>query len=641
MQETGPSSAELEAIENQPDPLERYQRDVGKAKAPKPKSSTTADRTTNGLSKSTWTKESKERPVRSESLAARESVAPRDHHIRQKPTDITIKSQSGKRNVPIVQQILEPLAPTNTKASNGSRRAKRHSIHGTQDEKALAAVRAAMGERPSTSMALRVSDDHRVSATSDDPSTVSTPRSNMTRDHRISDSTAVTSFAHTPADDRRISAAASNKATNGTSFPVRNSSRDAHARVLMAQEIARRERLHESPQLDAQPPTAEPAPAPPLYRQASRTSVHDQSRPRSRAGSIKDSVFGSLRDYIQPRPSLDRYMSREGSRGASRTRGGPSSRPESRASDRPGSSHSNASSMGGARNWIRGAANGLRSKSSWSSFQSFRGGSGDNEEERGRKTERPDLNRSLPPLPGLETYRAPKRHIAQLLAISTPSAPETDTAAPPSDAFQEQYQPEQPRLQQHSPAPRGQHPRIPFADEDAPATRSANAALSPSSTALAREEQRNGNRPSQRDTEFERRREEEIRRAVREKMLQGSERLASHRRVASDGRTLLANNKDVEGDDPERRRRERRKRRAEQEDRARKEAGRTERDPGKEVREYRWRTSDAMDTPTRRQGEATDASGMLSPSGPPKKGLKNRLSRLLGGNGAGKAVVAN
>lgn len=139
------------------------------------------------------------------------------------------------------------------------------------------------------------------------------------------------------------------------------------------------------------------------------------SRPRSRAGSFKDSIIGGIRDYIQPRSSMDR-TSRPGSR-------------QSRSVTRDNSvTPSRSSSMTrNSKEWMKNAASSLRRKGSLTSLRSQRG---DDEDRSRRKDRGPDLNRRLPPLPGLDSYKEPKKHISQLLARSKfYSKPATDNSS--------------------------------------------------------------------------------------------------------------------------------------------------------------------------------------------------------------------
>ena len=683
VRETGPSSAELEAIENQPDPLEKYQQDVAQARVHGPAVGSGRAAPAQGKQAT----RPRERPGKGEAPAA-----PKPSWMRDARPDAATQSHGATRNASVAQRTTEPLAPANTHASAhpAHPRPERHSIQAPHDGRALAAVRAAMAERPRTAMA----PHRRASAASDGeagPSSASTSRSNTTRDpERVSASTGLTSFAHTPADDKRASGHA---APAGPGFPPRNSSRDARARQLLAQEIARRERVRDiyagaaaaespattyatAPTSAATAPPASGGPRP-LQRHASQASVRDDPphRPKTRAGSFRDNLVGGLRDYIQPRPSVDRHGS---SRSRSRARDAPAvdapSRPGSRATvdphRRPGSSGSHDSRTSGAgggrsRSWLRGAASGLRRKGSWSSFRSHRRGGGGEESgdegERGRKTERgPDLNRSLPPLPGLETYREKKAktHIAQLLAYAGPE-PASDATAPAPYEFAAVAPP--PPADPHPAAdidpPTTSLPRIPFADSEA-----AWAAARPS----GREQRKIEARLSKQGftgAEYERRREEEIRRAVRAKMLQGAGRLAGspHRRVASDGRSLppattTTTTTTTDGADlgpwgaearpsdpveQERWRKERRnrERRADQERRGVREAAPARgAERGREVREARWKGGEA---------ERADAPPAVVARAPPdeqqrKKTLRNRLSRLWGGSAeAGRVVVAN
>lgn len=284
---------------------------------------------------------------------------------------------------------------------------------------------------------------------------------------------------------------------------------------------------------------------PTLHHAHSRQSMRDQSRQsrqqsrpcsRSHAGSIKDNIIDGIRDYIQPRPSVD-HVSRSQSRRSSQAGSRSSSRPSSRGS------------MSSSKGWLRNAANELRRKGSWSSFRSNRE---ENPGKRGRAPDKgPDLNRSLPPLPGLDQYKEPKKHIGQLLAQpkAQPQAvsskiQQSNSQVPPESMHCDLASSTIDADQQPTPRPR---PRIPFSDEypkSVPyeAVHPRSEVLPPTEQRLrevearrpvegkqrrshasntVREQPQREKREGTRDEDFERRREQEIRRAVREKMMQG------------------------------------------------------------------------------------------------------------------------
>ena len=117
--------------------------------------------------------------------------------------------------------------------------------------------------------------------------------------------------------------------------------------------------------------------------------------------------------------------SKSHSRASSRNRFGRSSRDSSRPGTRDSSSEQTAT---GRSSWLRS----FRHRGSFSSFRSARP---EEEPSRGRE-QGPDLNRSLPPLPGLDSYVEPKIHISQLMletSTTNTSSPCHAPDSPPSD----------------------------------------------------------------------------------------------------------------------------------------------------------------------------------------------------------------
>lgn len=267
---------------------------------------------------------------------------------------------------------FEPLEPCQTKAS-GKKPQERN--------EALETIRTAMDARPKTSAAACID----YSGPSVESSN-STSRSTTTYNEFNRPSTGQTSLAITPGDDKRRSYTAGR-----TSEPDPESSpiADATAKVWMAQELARRRAEYQSTGQAARP--------------ASRATIQ---RPGSRAGSLAGSVLDGVRDYIKPRASMDSVRSEYNM---------------SRTQSRSGSIKS-----GKSNTWHR--VKGLRRKNSWSSFRSAK------VEPEPTTSTAPDgavnLNRALPALPGLDSYKEKKpkpTHIAQLVggnnrAKSVPNA---------------------------------------------------------------------------------------------------------------------------------------------------------------------------------------------------------------------------
>ena len=423
VKETGPTGAELDAILNQPDPLATYTKDVTKLRqkaASTQKSSFPA------------VKGARERDRTSKSNLASASQSTTTLPLSRPLSNVYVSHHKSTSALPQTKPNPEPGGSVSNKS--GNERNVRNSAQG-RDADTLARIRAQMEARPKTSAAACIDYQPRPD-TAD--SSGSTTRSNTTFERHIS--TGVTSYAQTPADDKRGS----------YQFPKRSSSRQATANPLIDKASLHEKDEYSSPNPDYIVPT--------LYRPkgTSNATSRDASRTRSRASSIKESIIGGIRDYIQPRPSLEAL-----SRSLSRQQ----SRPESRSSSRPASRGSSMSQS--SRSWIRNAATGLRRKGSFNSWRSNR----PEDDDRGRGRNRgPDLNRSLPPLPGLDQYKEPKLHIAHLLAHSsppqTPNIPSASNISLPRSPFS-------PGKSSTSLATSGiinpqnsarQFPRIPFAD---------------------------------------------------------------------------------------------------------------------------------------------------------------------------------
>ncbi|KAL8733255.1 MAG: hypothetical protein Q9166_002272 [cf. Caloplaca sp. 2 TL-2023] len=276
-------------------------------------------------------------------------------------------------------QGSEPSDPCHTKVS-GKKPEERN--------EALESIRAAIDTRPKTSAAACID----YSGPSVESSN-STPRSTTTYNEFNRPSTGQTSLAITPGDDKRASYTAGRTLE---SDPETSSIAEATAKVWMAQELARRRAEYQSTGQAARP--------------ASRATVQ---RSGSRAGSIAESVFEGVRDYIKPRASMDSVRSEYNL---------------SRTHSRSGSVRSNKSNT-----WQR--VKGLRTKNSWSSFRSAK------PEPEPTTSTAPDggvnLNRALPALPGLDSYKEKKpkpTHIAQLMGGNNraKSVPNAKALQPPA-----------------------------------------------------------------------------------------------------------------------------------------------------------------------------------------------------------------
>ncbi|KAL8698663.1 MAG: hypothetical protein Q9224_001748 [Gallowayella concinna] len=274
---------------------------------------------------------------------------------------------------------FEPLEPCHTKAS-GKKAEERN--------EALESIRATLDHRPKTSAAACI--DYSGPSVQ---SSKSTSRSTTTYNEFNRPSTGQTSLAITPGDDKRTSYTAKR-----TSEPDPDSSSlaDNTAKAWMSQELARRRAEYQGTGQAARP--------------ASRATVQ---RPGSKAGSIAESVFEGVRDYIKPRASMDSVRSEYNL---------------SRTQSQTGSIRSNKSNT-----WQR--VKGLRRKNSWSSFRSAK------VEPEAATSTAPDggvnLNRALPALPGLDSYKEKKAkptHIAQLMGDNNraKSVPNARALQPPA-----------------------------------------------------------------------------------------------------------------------------------------------------------------------------------------------------------------
>ncbi|KAL9578980.1 MAG: hypothetical protein Q9203_006896 [Teloschistes exilis] len=282
-------------------------------------------------------------------------------------------------------------------------------------------------------------------------------------------STGQTSLAITPGDEKRTSYGVGRVSEQILQDGESASLADATAREWMAHELARRRAEYQSTGQAARP--------------ASRAT---SQRPSSRAGSLAESVIEGVRDYIRPRASMDSM--RSDMTGLSRTH------------SRSGSIKSNKSNT-----WQR--VKGLRKKNSWSSFRSARP---DAEGENNTAADgQPNLNRALPALPGLDQYKEKKpkpTHIAQMMGGGVSGRAKS---MPNAKALQQM------QLQQHQQHQQQQQPQE-IQQKQAPmAVRRPSGGVS-----------RNTSNPE------ETRRQEDLRRAVEEKMRMGaiaeSQRLRPH-----------------------------------------------------------------------------------------------------------------
>lgn len=265
---------------------------------------------------------------------------------------------------------FEPLEPTHTTTSGQSRPRQASS------DDPLTKIRLTLDTRPKTSAAACIDYTGPSTGTS-----TSTTRTNTTYADRHP-STGLTSLALTPADRKSASSCHQRVSEQVLRDNQAASIADAQAKAWMAQELARRRENSFTSNH--------------LYRAPSQQSLHQpQSEPIERPQSRTGSITTSIREYIRPRPSSDSIKSSCSEGGASR------------------SSSRNGSTNRGGSWWRAGSA--LRRKGSWNSFRSVK----PEEDDQPSTPSGLDLNRSLPPLPGLDQYKERKpqpMHISQLMA---------------------------------------------------------------------------------------------------------------------------------------------------------------------------------------------------------------------------------
>ncbi|MCJ1450119.1 hypothetical protein MMC28_000448 [Mycoblastus sanguinarius] len=367
---------------------------------------------------------------------------------------------TNKRHSQARSTTIEPKEPTYATILSENARGKRKEI----ESPVARNINANLDERPKTSAAACVDYDGPPGGSSK-----STTRSNTEYDnHPRPTSTAVTSISRTPLEDRRPSY---NRRPSDESYQSEEAS--AQAKAWMEHKLA----IKRAGQYANSGRAARHGSR--ISRRSKKSKMDGDSdfgRPLSRAGSFAGSIADSIGNYIRPRPSTDSV--RSGWSSSSNVSG----------------SHSRRSS-GSRRNsggWWRGA--GLRRNGSWSSFRSAKP---DNEESPNtRKNGEPNLNRPLPALPGLDTYKETKTHIGQLMKAGARGRSEKKDAAP-----YYQMQP-QPQPQPQPPVEKSQisAPIIDQAAIDTTLSRFGGAlvARSPSLSQTRQERERNASRSESR-----------------------------------------------------------------------------------------------------------------------------------------------
>lgn len=280
----------------------------------------------------------------------------------------------------------EPLEPTHTKVLSAKAQGKQKEVTPPEDSM-IYEIHQSVQDRPKPSAAATV--DY-VGEHSDSSRSTSRSASNFAP-HRTS-STGLTSLALTPGEEKRRS---HNRRPSDESYQEELARKESEG--LMREKFAQRQAEQ---QYSATGPARPASRSSKLSRMTSRSDLGD--RPISRAGSIAGSIADSISNYIRPRASSSADSIRSGR--------------SSVTSDRSRSSSMSRSSTGRQGFFRR---NSLRRKGSWASFRSARP---DQEEKNTKKNGEPNLNRPLPALPGLDSYRETKTHIGQLMKGATKKA---------------------------------------------------------------------------------------------------------------------------------------------------------------------------------------------------------------------------
>lgn len=379
--EVGPSGVEYDEILNQPDPLEKYHHDR------------------KALTDLHTQSYKNERPAsrtrqRSDSVSYNHKSANAARDV--KPA-VSSRSRNHSTNDTNREPHFEPLEPTHTTISGVNRTRK----PGPEDP--LAQIRATLATRPKTSAAACIDYNGPSAGTSS-----STSRTATTYDP-VRPSTGITSQAITPANEKRSHRTSEQLLQDGSAAAAA----DATAKAWMVQELARRRAAQESKRGSKRPSRGG------SISSKNLATSSDLERSPSRTGSVRTgSIRSGIQNYIRPRASFDSMWS---------DRSESCSRPVSRNGDSSKATH---------HSWWRGASAGLRRKGSWSSFRSAR--TGDEEDNNPKASTGQnrclDLNRSLPPLPGLDQYVEKKEtrlHISQLMSKKSPSAKSPDATQRP------------------------------------------------------------------------------------------------------------------------------------------------------------------------------------------------------------------
>ncbi len=288
---------------------------------------------------------------------------------------------------------LDPLEPANTKVSR-----QKPSFSNTEDE-ALYEIRSKLESRPKTSAAACIDYPEPTSPDQSNPTT-SVPSD------RTTCSTPFTSAGITPGQtSKRFSQSVPNAIGNIEIEPIVTTAlpkcsdeaislapeQAAQARAWMAEQLARRRRSSSQTPQD----TSATKPLREFHPQTRHNS--ESSRPASRAGSIRTNISNNIREYIRPGSAAGSIRS----------------------------NHSISSTLSRTRQGLKAKISSVSLRSRASSRQ--RPGYDDGDEYF-IDPEQVDLDRPLPPLPGLDSYREKPKHIGLMMkSMITPSALRRDT----------------------------------------------------------------------------------------------------------------------------------------------------------------------------------------------------------------------
>ena len=309
------------------------------------------------------------------------------------PTRTLSSNTKGKqKEMESLMDRIDPKPPQISTTSNPRRKQRE------VDDSTLDLIRDSLHIRPKTSAAACI-DYNGASG----ESSKSTSRSYTDFDNKFPrpTSTAATSAALTPGDDKKAPSFDYNRRPSYGSSNHRRPSDESHQSEESEQVKLWRQKKLLIQQAEDRYYNSGRAARPgsrASKRSRSKLSLREDNdseyeRPLSRASSIGSSIASGISNYIRPRASSDSMRS-----GFSNESG------LSRSSSR-------SSSVGRRGSWWKGS--GLRRKGSWSSFRSAR--PEDEESKKLRKNGGPNLNRPLPALPGLDQYKEAKTHIGQLM----------------------------------------------------------------------------------------------------------------------------------------------------------------------------------------------------------------------------------